>query len=42
LAIVHRLLKETRGCLHVHSKAGEGSAFNIYLPAFIKRSPPRA
>ena len=36
LAIVHRLLKEARGCLHVHSKAGDGTAFNIYLPATIK------
>jgi signal transduction histidine kinase len=36
LAIVHRLLKEARGCLHVHSKAGEGTAFSIYLPATIK------
>jgi two-component system sensor histidine kinase/response regulator len=36
LAIVHRLLKEARGCLHVHSKAGEGTTFNIYLPAHLK------
>ena len=36
LAIVHRLLKEARGCLHVHSQPGEGAAFNIYLPATIK------
>jgi len=36
LAIVHRLLKEARGCLHVHSMAGQGTAFNIYLPATIK------
>jgi signal transduction histidine kinase len=36
LAIVHRLLKEARGCLHVHSKPGQGAAFNIYLPASIK------
>jgi signal transduction histidine kinase len=36
LAIVHRLLKEARGCLHVHSKAGEGTTFSIYLPATIK------
>lgn len=32
LAIVHRLLKEARGCLHVHSEEGKGTAFNIYLP----------
>jgi signal transduction histidine kinase len=36
LAIVHRLLKEARGCLHVHSKPGQGAAFHIYLPASIK------
>jgi two-component system, sensor histidine kinase and response regulator len=36
LAIVHRLLKEARGCLHVHSKAGDGTTFSIYLPANIK------
>src|SRR5580658_187187 len=37
LAIVHRLLKEARGCLHVHSKPGEGTAFKIYLPANVKQ-----
>ena len=37
LAIVHRLLKEARGCLHVHSKPGEGTTFNIYLPATVRR-----
>ncbi|HEX3719701.1 MAG TPA: response regulator [Verrucomicrobiae bacterium] len=37
LAIVHRLLKEARGCLHVHSKSGEGTTFNIYLPAIIRK-----
>jgi two-component system, sensor histidine kinase and response regulator len=37
LAIVHRLLKEARGCLHVHSKPGEGTTFNIYLPAIVRR-----
>jgi signal transduction histidine kinase len=36
LAIVHRLLKEARGCLHVHSNAAEGTSFSIYLPATIK------
>jgi signal transduction histidine kinase len=40
LAIVHRLLKEAHGCLHVHSKPGEGTAFNIYLPATIKPKSP--
>jgi len=37
LAIVHRLLKEAHGCLHVRSKPGEGTVFNIYLPATLKR-----
>jgi signal transduction histidine kinase len=37
LAIVQRLLKEARGCLHIQSKPGEGTRFNIYLPAFVKR-----
>jgi signal transduction histidine kinase len=39
LAIVHRLLKEAHGCLHVHSKTGQGTSFNIYLPASIKAKP---
>jgi two-component system sensor histidine kinase/response regulator len=38
LAIVHRLLKEARGCMHVHSEPGKGTAFNIYLPATIRRT----
>jgi signal transduction histidine kinase len=37
LAIVQRLLKEARGCLQVQSNPGEGTRFNIYLPAFLKR-----
>jgi two-component system cell cycle sensor histidine kinase/response regulator CckA len=37
LAIVYRLLKEARGCLHVHSEPGHGAAFNIYLPATVKQ-----
>jgi signal transduction histidine kinase len=37
LAIVQRLLKEARGCLHIQSKPGEGTRFDIYLPSFIKR-----
>jgi len=35
LAIVQRLLKEASGFLHLHSEPGKGTAFNIYLPAFI-------
>ena len=37
LAIVQRLLREARGCLQIQSKPGEGTRFNIYLPAFVKR-----
>jgi len=33
LCIVHRLLKEARGALHVHSKPGQGTVFTVYLPA---------
>ena len=33
LNIVQRLVKEARGLLHVHTKAGEGTSFRVYLPA---------
>ena len=33
LSIVQRLIKEGRGALHVHTQAGVGTAFTIYLPA---------
>jgi signal transduction histidine kinase len=33
LCIVLRLLKEAHGALHVHSKVGHGTVFNVYLPA---------
>jgi len=32
LNIVHRLIKEGNGALHVHTKLGEGTTFTIYLP----------
>jgi signal transduction histidine kinase len=32
LSIVHRLIKEGNGALHVHTRAGEGTAFTVYLP----------
>jgi two-component system sensor histidine kinase/response regulator len=35
LCIVHRLLKECRGGLHVHTSAGQGTTFTIYLQARI-------
>jgi two-component system, sensor histidine kinase and response regulator len=33
LCIVHRLVKEAHGGLHVHSRPGQGTIFTIYLPA---------
>jgi two-component system sensor histidine kinase/response regulator len=33
LNIVQRLIKEARGALHVHTQAGEGTTFTLYLPA---------
>jgi signal transduction histidine kinase len=32
LNIVHRLIKEGNGALHVHTRLGEGTTFTIYLP----------
>jgi len=36
LCIVHRLLKEARGGLHVQSRPGEGTVFTVYLPARLE------
>lgn len=33
LNIVQRLVKESRGALHVNSRVGEGTVFTVYLPA---------
>jgi two-component system, sensor histidine kinase and response regulator len=33
LNIVQRLIKESKGALHVHTQAGEGTTFTLYLPA---------
>ena len=33
LCIVHRLLKEAHGGMHVQSKPGQGTVFTVYLPA---------
>jgi two-component system sensor histidine kinase/response regulator len=35
LCIVHRLLKECRGGLHVHTSAGQGTSFTVYLQARV-------
>jgi two-component system, sensor histidine kinase and response regulator len=32
LNIIHRLIKEGSGALHVHTKLGKGTTFTIYLP----------
>jgi signal transduction histidine kinase len=33
LNIVHRLVKEAKGALHVKTRMGEGTTFTLYLPA---------
>ena len=33
LDIVQRLVKEARGMLHVHTEAGKGTTFTVFLPA---------
>jgi two-component system, sensor histidine kinase and response regulator len=42
LCIVHRLLKEARGGLHVQSRPGKGTVFTVYLPARPDASKPSA
>ncbi|HZV36047.1 MAG TPA: response regulator [Verrucomicrobiae bacterium] len=32
LNVVQRLVKEAKACLHLNSKAGEGTVFTIYMP----------
>jgi two-component system, sensor histidine kinase and response regulator len=32
LNIIHRLIKQGNGALHVHTQTGEGTTFTIYLP----------
>ncbi len=32
LNIVHRLVKEARGMIHVHAEAGKGTTFTVFLP----------
>lgn len=38
LAIVHRLLKEARGCMHVHTEHGKGTSFRLYIPATLRHA----
>ena len=33
LSIVQRLIKQAKGALHVHTRAGEGTTFTVYVPA---------
>jgi signal transduction histidine kinase len=40
LCIVHRLLKEGRGALHVHTQVGQGTVFTVYLPARVTSAEP--
>jgi signal transduction histidine kinase len=42
LCIVKRLLKESRGSLHVHSKVGQGTVFTVYLPGCAEGQIPQA
>jgi two-component system, sensor histidine kinase and response regulator len=37
LSIVHRLLRESNSCLHACCRPGEGTRFDVYLPAVPKR-----
>jgi signal transduction histidine kinase len=39
LSIVHRLLQESHSCVHVCSRPGEGTHFDVYLPGYSRRSP---
>jgi two-component system cell cycle sensor histidine kinase/response regulator CckA len=40
LNIVHRLVKEAKGALHVHTQVGQGTNFTIYLPAVPLAADP--
>ena len=40
LCIVHRLLKQSHGALHAHTKVGQGTVFTVYLPATIPSADP--
>lgn len=40
LCIVQRLLKESRGALHAHTKLDQGTVFTVYLPAHSPNPTP--
>jgi signal transduction histidine kinase len=40
LNIVHRLIKEAKGALHVRTERGKGTVFSIYLPALPLEPKP--
>jgi PAS domain S-box-containing protein len=42
LASVYGIIKNHRGFIDVHSEKGEGTTFNIYLPASSQRMPTEA
>jgi signal transduction histidine kinase len=42
LNIVHRLIKESHGALHVHTQLGEGTTFTVYLPAATLGGEPKS
>ena len=39
LSIVQRLVKESAGALHVHTRMGEGTTFSLYVPAMALAKP---
>lgn len=39
LSIVQRLVKESAGALHVHTRMGEGTTFTLYVPATALAKP---
>jgi signal transduction histidine kinase len=41
LNIVQRLIKESNGALHVHTRVGEGTTFTVYLPGSSKAGPAK-